>query len=218
MVSRDVIFWEVDTQADFMLPGGKLYVPGAEKLIPNLRRLVDAAREGRVFLVSDADTHSPDDPEFREWPPHCLRGTPGAEIIPETLASKFYVIPNRPGAPLPVDLSKFQQVILEKQTLDVFDNPNTEPLLERLPSVVEKDAEFVVFGVVTEYCVRCAAKGLLERGKRVAIVTDAVETLDPAKGRQTLNELTAKGARLITTDKALALLSPPRAAREARNS
>lgn len=206
MVSRNTIFWEVDTQADFMLPGGKLYVPGAEKLIPNLERLVGAAREGRVFLVSDADSHTPEDPEFQQWPPHCVRGTKGAEIIPETLASKFYVIPNRPGAPLPADLSKHQQVILEKQTLDVFDNPNTEPLLERLPAIADKDAEFVVFGVVTEYCVRFAAKGLLERGKRVAVVTDAIQTLDPAKGQQTLDELTARGARLITTDEALALL------------
>ena len=209
MVSRNAIFWEVDTQADFMLPGGKLYVPGAEKLIPNLERLVDAAREGRVFLVSDADSHTPEDPEFQQWPPHCLRGTKGAEIIPETLASKFYVIPNRPGAPLQVDLSKHQQVILEKQTLDVFDNPNTEPLLERLPAIADKNAEFVVFGVVTEYCVRFAAKGLLERGKRVALVTDAIQTLDPAKGQQTLDELAARGARLITTDQALALLGKP---------
>ena len=211
MVARHVIFWGVDTQADFMLPGGKLYVPGAEKLIPNLRRLVDAAREGRVFLVSDACVHSPEDEEFRRWPPHCLRGTPGAEIIPETLADKFYRIPNQAGAALPADLAAFQQVILEKQTLDVFDNPNTDELLKRLGRIANSDAEFVVFGVVTEYCVRCAAAGLLERSRRVALVTDAIETLDPADGQRTLGELTAKGARLVTTDQALALLGKPAA-------
>src|SRR2546426_7537573 len=80
MFSPNVIFWEVDTQADFMVAGGKLYVPGAEKLIPNLRRLVNAAREGRVFLVSDACVHTLEDEEFKQWPPHCVRGTPGAEI------------------------------------------------------------------------------------------------------------------------------------------
>src|ERR1700722_3500717 len=48
MLSRDFVFWEVDVQADFMLPGGKLYVPGAEKLLPNIRRLTDAARRGEV--------------------------------------------------------------------------------------------------------------------------------------------------------------------------
>lgn len=207
MVSRKVVFWEVDTQADFMLSGGKLYVPGAERIIPNLRRLVDAAREGRVFLVSDACVHTLEDEEFKVWPPHCLVGTPGAQIIPETLAENFHPIPNRAGARLPADLDKFQQVVLEKQTLDVFDNPNTEAVLERL----DREAEFIVFGVVTEYCVRCAASGLLDRGRRVAIVTDAVETLNPADGRRTLEELTARGARLLTTDQALALLDQPAA-------
>jgi len=207
MVSRRVVFWEVDTQADFMLPGGKLYVPGAERIIPNLRRLVDAAREGRVFLVSDACVHTLEDEEFKVWPPHCLAGTPGAQIIPETLTENFHLIPNRAGARLPADLGKFQQVVLEKQTLDVFDNPNAEAVLERL----DREAEFIVFGVVTEYCVRCAASGLLDRGRRVAIVTDAVETLNPADGRRTLEELTARGARLLTTDQALALLDQPAA-------
>jgi len=202
-----VVFWEVDTQADFMLPGGKLYVPGAERIIPNLRRLVDAAREGRVFLVSDACVHTLEDEEFKVWPPHCLASTPGAQIIPETLTENFHLIPNRAGAQLPADLGKFQQVVLEKQTLDVFDNPNTEAVLERL----DREAEFIVFGVATEYCVRCAASGLLDRGRRVGIVTDAVETLNPADGRRTLEELTARGARLLTTDQALALLDQPAA-------
>jgi len=73
MPSRDTIFWEVDAQADFMLPGGKLYVPGAEKLLPNIRKLTDAARRGEVFLVSHGDFHPANDPEFRQFPPHCLK-------------------------------------------------------------------------------------------------------------------------------------------------
>ena len=88
MVSRSVIFWDVDTQADFMLPGGKLYVPGAEKLIPNLKRLTDAARQGRVFILGDRDAHTENDPEFERFPAHCVQGTPGANIIPETLADR----------------------------------------------------------------------------------------------------------------------------------
>jgi nicotinamidase/pyrazinamidase len=206
MLSRKVVFWDVDTQADFMLPGGKLYVPGAEKLIPNLKRLTDAARQGKVFLVADACFHSPEDEEFKKWPPHCLRGTPGAAVIPETLTDKVLAVPNRRGVSLPANLATYQEVLLEKNTLDVFDNPNTETVLERLTPLVGADPEFAVFGVVTEYCVRCAAKGLLERGRRVALVTDAIETLDLATGRRTLDELTALGARLITTDEALALI------------
>lgn len=202
MSERKVIFWDVDTQRDFMLPGGKLYVPGAEKRIPNMQRLVDAARDGRVFLVGDICTHAPDDPEFQEWPPHCIRGSEGAEKIPETLVEGAYVVPNEPDVPLPPDLVERRQVILEKQTLDVFDNPNTERILRRL----DPEAEFAVFGVVTEYCVRLVATGLLERGRRVALITDAIETLKEADGKRTIEELTARGARLITTEEALRLL------------
>lgn len=202
MVSRWVIFWDVDTQVDFMLPGGKLYVPGAEKLLPNLRLLTDAARRNEVFLVSDACVHGPEDEEFKRFPPHCLRGTPGAAIVPETIAGKFFVIPNRAHVKIP-DLSKVQQVILEKQTLDVFDNPNTEKVIERLKSFTDADAQFFVFGVVTEYCVRLVAKGLRDRGRQVSLVRDAIETLDPADGQKTLDELTGMGVRLVTTDEAL---------------
>jgi len=206
MASRDVIFWDVDTQVDFMLPGGKLYVPAAEKLIPNLKRLVDAARNGRVFLAGDADVHSPDDEEFRRWPPHCLRGTPGAENIPETLTDDVVRIPNRPEEKVPAELWKHKQVILEKQTLDVFDNPHSETVLRQLTDGGARKPEFVVFGVVTEYCVRLAAKGLLERGQRVALVTDAIETLKKEDGRRTLDELQRMGARLITTEEALRMV------------
>ena len=210
MVSRSVIFWDVDTQADFMLPGGKLYVPGAEKLIPNLKRLTDAARQGRVFILGDRDAHTENDPEFERFPAHCVQGTPGANIIPETLADRVCVIPNEVNAAVPEDLSIYQQVILEKQTLDIFDNPHTEAVLERAAKFTNADAEIYVFGVVTEFCVRLVAKGLLERARRVALVTDAIETLKPEDGRKTIEQLTALGARLVTTDQALAVLDQSR--------
>jgi nicotinamidase/pyrazinamidase len=199
MAARRIVFWEVDAQADFMLPGGKLYVPGAEKIIPNVRRLVSGAIEADVMLVSSGDSHPEGDPEFKTFPPHCLRGTPGARIIPEGLAKDSRTIPNDPSYRLPEGILGATQVILEKQTLDVFDNPHTSELVERLGA----DAQYVVFGVVTEYCVRCAAKGLLARGRKVAIVKDAIETLKPEDGRRALDELQALGARLITTDEAL---------------
>ncbi len=202
MVSRDVIFWEVDVQADFMLPGGKLYVPGAEKLLPNIRRLTDAAREGRVFLVSHGCFHTPNDPEFKIFPPHCVKGTAGAKLVPEALTEKIVRVPNDTEAKLPEDLSAYQQILLEKQTLNIFESRHAEALVRRLGS----QAEFVVFGVVTEYCVSFAAKGLLERGRRVAVVRDAIETLNPEEGRKTIAELERLGAGLTTADQALRAL------------
>ena len=200
MAPRKIVLWEVDAQADFMLPGGKLYVPGAEKIIPNIQRLVHAATDAGVFLVSSGDAHPEGDPEFQRFPPHCLAGTPGARIIPEGLVTNSRRIPNDLSQPLPADILRSPQVVIEKQTLDVFDNPHTSELVERLGA----DAEYVVFGVVTEYCVRCAAKGLLERGRKVSVVKDAIETLDAADGKKTIEELQTLGARMITTDEALA--------------
>jgi nicotinamidase/pyrazinamidase len=204
MVSRDFIFWEVDVQADFMLPGGKLYVPGAEKLLPNVRRLTDAARQGKVFLVSHGCFHTPDDPEFKVFPPHCVKGTAGAELVSEALAERVARVPNDADAKLPDDLSKYQQILLEKQTLNIFESRHADALVQRLGD----HAEFVVFGVVTEYCVSFAAKGLLERGQRVAVVHDAIETLKQEDGQKTMVELQRLGARLTTTDQALRALGP----------
>jgi nicotinamidase/pyrazinamidase len=202
MASRNFVFWEVDTQADFMLPGGKLYVPGAERLLPNIRKLTDAAREGRVFLVSHGCYHTENDPEFKIFPPHCIKGTPGSAYVPEALAEKVVTVPNDAEVEVPSDFARYQQILLEKQTLDIFESRHADELVQKLPH----DAKFVVFGVVTEYCVRFAAKGLLERGRHVTVVEDAIETLKAEDGELAIAELKELGARFITTDQALALL------------
>jgi nicotinamidase/pyrazinamidase len=206
MVSRNLVFWEVDVQADFMLPGGKLYVPGAEKLLPNIRRLTDAARKDQVFLVSHGCFHTPDDPEFSTFPPHCVKGTPGASLAPEALTDRVVTIPNESAAKLPEDFSRYQQIVLEKQTLDVFQTAHADELVRHFAPEVE----FIVFGVVTEYCVGFAAKGLLERGRRVSVVRDAIETLNSKDGNRTIAQLEALGATLLTTEEALARLGVTR--------
>jgi len=200
MLSPNFVFWEVDVQRDFVLPGGNLYVPGAEKLLPNIRRLTDAARQGRVFLVSHGDFHAPNDPEFGIFPPHCVKGTLGSELVPEAITQNVARVPNEADARVPEDLSKYQQILLEKQTLNIFESRHADALVNALGT----KPEFVVFGVVTEYCVSFAVKGLLERGRRVAIVTDAIGTLKQEEGEKALGEFVRLGARLTTTDQAVA--------------
>ena len=202
MVSRDFVFWEVDVQRDFVLPGGNLYVPGAENLLPNIRRLTDAARQGRVLLVSHGDFHAPNDPEFKIFPPHCVKGTAGSELVPEAITEKVARVPNEPDVVLPEDLASYQQILLEKQTLSIFESRHADALLQKLGN----RAEFVVFGVVTEYCVSYAVKGLLDRGRRVSVVMDAIETLNKEEGAKAVAEFERLGARLTTTDQALAAL------------
>lgn len=186
-----------------MLPGGKLYVPGAEKLIPNVRQLVDMARDGQAFLVSHGCFHSADDPEFKTFPPHCIQGTTGAEFLPEAMTAECVHVSNEPGSYLPQNLRQHQQIVLEKQTLDIFESRHANQLLEHL----DRDATFFVFGVVTEYCVRFAAQGLLQRGRNVSIVEDAIETLSHDAGAQTISELKALGANFVSTSNLLARLT-----------
>ncbi|MGH9726593.1 MAG: cysteine hydrolase family protein [Candidatus Acidiferrales bacterium] len=199
MAARNIVLWEVDVQADFMLPGGKLYVPGAEKIIPQIRSLVEAARSSGAFIVSSGDAHTPDDPEFQTFPEHCVRGTPGARILAEGLAQNAATIPNDPRASALPPLDHVPQVIFEKQTLDVFDNPRAGLLVSRLG----KDAEYFVFGVVTEFCVIRAARGLLRRGRKVSIIRDAIEQINAEESRRALDELKSLGAEFLSTREAV---------------
>lgn len=185
------VFFDIDTQNDFMLPSGALYVPGAEDILPVVARLNRFAADHGIVVVSDTDAHEEDDPEFRQWPPHCVTGTIGQQKPAETLLERRAVIPATPGN-CPVDGA--QQIIVQKQDLDVFTNPNLPGLLARLNA-----DRYVVYGVVTEYCVRCAVLGLLKTGKQVEVVTDAIQTLNEDDGRRALDEFTAAGALLTTT-------------------
>lgn len=199
MAARNIVLWEVDVQADFMLPGGKLYVPGAEKIIPHIKSLIEAARSAGIFIVSSGDAHTPDDPEFQTFPVHCVKDTPGARILSEGLAQNALTIPNDPAASALPPLDHVPQVIFEKQTLDVFDNPRAGVLVSRLG----KDAEYFVFGVVTEFCVIRAARGLLQRGRKVSIIRDAIEQINAEEGRRALDELQSLGAEFLTTREAV---------------
>ena len=110
-------------------------------------------------------------------------------------ANSLYTVPNDRGFVLPGDLLSHEQVMFEKQNIDVFSNPHVATVVEQFP----RETEFIVFGVVTEYCVQMAANGLLDRGYRIVVVADAIETLNQESGRQTVSQLVARGARLVAT-------------------
>jgi nicotinamidase/pyrazinamidase len=193
-MQRSILFWDVDTQADFIYPDGKLYVPGAESIVPALKRLTEWAGKNGVLIVASTCAHQEDDVEFKEFPPHCLVGTPGQEKIPETRLKNVFVVPNRHVKELP-KLSTYQQIILEKQQLNVFSNPNINEVLSQLGSV----HEIVLYGVVTELCVACAARELIRRGYQLRVVGDAIRHLDQTKAQNFLSEVSESGSRLVST-------------------
>ncbi len=171
------ILWDVDTQFDFMLPDGRLYVPGAEETVPAMKRLVDAARAAGIVQVASADDHEltdseiSDEPDFvTTYPPHCLRGTRGARKIPETEQEDPVPLALEP---VPDRYLEGREFLLLKKNFDVFTNPNTERLLDRLAP-----DEIVVFGVATDVCDDAAIRGFLDRGLKVRFVEDAARGLD----------------------------------------
>jgi nicotinamidase/pyrazinamidase len=200
-----VILWDVDTQVDFMLPQGKLYVPGAEQTAPAMRKLVDAARAAGIVHVASADDHELTDPEISEeadysttYPPHCLRGTRGARKIPETEQDDPVPITLEP---LPEHYLSGREFLLLKKSFDVFTNPNTDRLLEHL----DPD-EIVVFGVATDVCDDAAIRAFLERGRRVSFVEDAARGLDEGRVAACTSAWRDAGVEFTPADKVISRL------------
>jgi nicotinamidase/pyrazinamidase len=188
------VFFDVDTQIDFLYPTGALYVPGAEKVVEQIAALNRFAGSHEIPVVSTMDAHSEDDPEFRTWPPHCVVGVIGQHKPETTLLSRRVIMPN---AGVAFNLDGAQQILLEKQTFDCFTNVNLAGLLERLDA-----KRYVVYGVVTEICVKFAAWGLLKTGKRVELVTDAVRSLNDAASAEMTASFLAAGGVLTTVSSA----------------
>jgi nicotinamidase/pyrazinamidase len=204
------VLWDIDTQVDFMEPSGKLYVPGAKDVAPAMELLVDAARAARLTHVASADDHELTDPEISDapdlrntYPPHCMRGTRGAEKILETKQRDplpLALLPFPPGL-LNGMIEGRREILLLKKSFDVFTNPNTDPLLTAL----DPD-EIIVFGVATDVCDDAAILGFLQRGRRVRFVEDAARGLDATRTAACLALWRDRGVEFSTAEEVIASL------------
>ena len=180
------VFFDVDTQIDFMFPSGALYVPGAETILDRIAVLNHLGNP----VISTMDAHAENDPEFKQWPHHCVAGTLGQRKPSITLLERRVVVPN---ADVPVEVGGAGQILLEKQTFDCFTNVKLAEILDRLAA-----ERYVIYGVVTEICVRLATLGLLKTGRRVELVTDAVCSLSEEAGAKMMEDFTAARGVLTT--------------------
>lgn len=201
-----LLFWDVDTQVDFMRADGKLYVPGAERIVPNLKRLTDYAHAHGIRILASADDHVAghrelsDHPDFREtFPEHCMHGTPGQKKIPETTLRDPLVV--EPQAQDAAALAKRVEahegdVLLNKQWFDVFTNANTGVVIGAL-----KPRTIVLYGVATDVCNRYALEGLMERHPEVRLfaVQDAMRAIDPDAQEHLLKQWAEEGVRIVDT-------------------
>lgn len=204
------LFYDVDTQRDFMLPGGKLYVPGAERILPQLERLTRFARQAGITIAGSVDRHFPTDPELQanggEYPEHCMDGTEGQKKVEATLPQQPVWIENRDYAAgeLAALLRQAGEVYIEKQRFDVFaGNRNAAAVIDTL---LRGKEDVVVYGVVTEVCVDQAITGLKDRGVRLHVPLDAVAALDDERAAATVDKWRRWGVRLTTVAEVLAAL------------
>jgi nicotinamidase-related amidase len=188
-----LVFWDVDTQIDFMTPpegGGKLYVrdvddpedEGAQRIVPAVERLSSFARDCGILRVATGDWHLPDHPEIdpvapdlrATFPPHCMAGEVGAMKIPQTELRDPLTLPLRADLALAWDIARRavregRDIFLQKESVGCFSgNRATEALLTALnPRAV------VVYGVALDRSVAEAVEGMLEREWDVYVALDA---------------------------------------------
>lgn len=180
-MKRSVIFVDVDTQCDFIESDGALPVPGADQIVPSLESLTQLALLHEIPILATMDTHKPDDPEFSQFPSHCVDGSPGWMKIKATSTDK--------------------SECFQKTTFDIFSNPR---FAERVKEIDPRRA--VVYGVATDYCIKAAVLGLLKMVSRVFLVEDAVRAVNDEDGLKSLEEMKEAGVVLITTSRVADML------------
>jgi nicotinamidase/pyrazinamidase len=191
-----LIFLDIDTQVDFMLPEGKLYLELSRHILGNLGRLLEYALIHGIPILQTADTHTEDDPEFEAYgfPPHCVAGTPGWRRVPESDLVPDRVISQAVDEPL-LPLDGERVILIEKPSFSIASNVNALRFLEAL-----RPCHFIAFGVATEGCVRKSILSLRDLGFDVSVVIDAVAAGRVRAGEQALEEFASLGVRPLITD------------------
>lgn len=192
-MKNKTVFVDIDTQFDFMDPHGKLYVPGAESIIDNIKKLFDYAKENKIKILSSTDAHTSDDPEFKHFPPHCVKGTPGNQKVEASTCNDKIIIENVEQE-ITESMMAHEQIIVESQTFDIFESINTDKIVKKLGV-----QNYLVFGVATDYCVKAAVLGFLKRSYRVFLVTDATKAITKEGEEKALKEMKTAGALFTTT-------------------
>ncbi|HYQ58544.1 MAG TPA: isochorismatase family protein [Draconibacterium sp.] len=180
MNCSEILFWNVDTQIDFMEPDGKLYAPGAEKIKPVLKQLTVFAAENAIKVVNTADFHYPGSTELSDnpdmvntFPEHCMANSKGAEYIAETNPVNPIIFDWDKEYSTFDEVERSRNIVIRKDAFDVFaGSPYTDEILQIIaPKVV------VVYGVTTNVCVNDAVLGLAKRVNRVIVIEDAIKEL-----------------------------------------
>ncbi len=197
------IFYDVDTQNDFMNKEGKLYVNGAEGIKPNLAALTQYARKKCICVIASTDAHDEYSAELQvnggPFPYHAMKGTDGQKKIPETTLEHTCIVPNKRISRIEERISGYNAIIIEKDTYDSRTNPNFDAVIRSTGA-----RKAIVYGVATDYCVRAVGLALCALGLETIIVKDAIAAVAQDTENDALEELCRAGVRFTTTKEVLA--------------
>ena len=188
------IFFDIDTQHNFMHGHGKFYVPGAEKIIPNLKKITDFAKKNNISIVASIDLQK----SGAEILTNYANQADGYRKIPETTLPNAKIIPNNKleNGQLKNILEKYSRFWIFKQKNDIFSNPNTK-------EIIKNAKRACVYGVATDYCVKAAVLGLRGMNIETYVIKDAIKPVSKKNEKKDLDLLSGKGAKFLTTSQLL---------------
>ena len=203
MKADQTIFYDINTQRDFILHDGKFHLEGAENLVPKWKAITDLARDQKVKIVCSVDCHLRGDTQLKSWggpyPDHCMAGTTGQQKIAETVPLNPLMLENREYTPDEIQkiLDHEGEIVFRRQQFEkLADNPHLSAIL-RL--VLRPYQDIVMYGVYTEACVAREITALIGVGPKLHLITDAVAVVGGES--PTFNEkLKQEGVELISFD------------------
>ena len=190
---RRQVLVDVGTQKDFFLESGSSCIRNHRRVLANIRRMMAWARHEEIRIISTCEVYPNNNGGSAVH--YCLDGTEGQKKIRYTLLNRRISFPADGNTDLPLDvLRQYRQIILHNRTTDPFDEPRIERLLSEI-----KAENFILMGADAAGSVKAMALGLLQRGKRVSVVVDAVGAHDNREAELALRKMQAKGAKLVET-------------------
>ena len=188
---RKFVLIDVNTQKDFFLANGKALVRNHRRVLSHIRRIMAWARLKNVPVISTCEIYTRD----HHIADYCIAGTEGQKKIRYALLNNRTSFQADDSTDLPADiLRQHKQVIFYKRSPDPFDEPRIERLLSEIKAGV-----FIVIGASVEGAIASTVLGLLQRGKNVSVVVDAVGSRQKREAKLALRKMRAKGAKLIET-------------------
>ena len=195
-LTRKRVIIDVDTQRDFFLADGSACVRNHRRILANIRRLMAWARFYGVRIISTAQIHRNGNGNGHHDKTHwCVEGTDGIQKIHYTLVNRRKSFDSDGYTDFSREvLKENDQLILFKRSADPFNEPRAERVLTEL-----KADEFIIIGATAEDAVKATVLGLLQRGKKVTVLVDAVGSHDKNAADIAFRQMQAKGAKLVET-------------------